>query len=164
MVSSIFATCVTLAAQSNASSPLDALAGKWVVEGEMRAMGPRPASKMISHENCEWLEGKVAVVCHINSEIGSGRSTGLSVHTFDAQQGTFQYYSVNSAGTTELSKGSAAGEEMWVWNGNLDYHGHPTKTRLTIKRVSPEKEAVKLESVDGEGHPTLIMEGTRRKE
>ena len=164
LVTSVLLLTSGLSAQDeNVPGALDLIAGKWILGAEMKPSGPRPGGNVTVREDCSWFEGRVAVVCNIASTTPGGKSTGLSVHTFNPQDRTYSYFAITSVGTTETSQGKMDGDTC-VWNGLLSFRGHNTHTRLSIQRISPDRENLKLETVSADGTSSVLMEGIRRRQ
>ena len=79
-------SCTSLAlAQQGPPQPgpdtkkLDAFAGKWEGEGEMKAGPWGPGGKMKSEDECKWFEGGWQLVCESKGEGAMGKVKGQGV-------------------------------------------------------------------------------------
>jgi Protein of unknown function (DUF1579) len=138
--------------------------GKWASEGDMKPGPFGPGGKATFIENCEWYEGKFAVVCKSEGEMAAMKIKGLEVMGYDQGEKTYTYFETNTMGENVFSRGTVDGD-TWTWTGESKMEGKPVHTRFTLKRVSQDTATYKFEMSTGSDPLAVIMEGkqTRQK-
>ncbi len=105
--------------------------GTWKYEGETKAGDFGPAGKFSGEESCEWFTGGYQVVCHTNESSTIGKSTGMSVMAYDAEEKIYTFYSISSRGENFHGSATFTGSTMTItWEGTMG--GKPAKVRGTI--------------------------------
>jgi hypothetical protein len=96
-----------------------------------------------------------------NGPLGSG--SGTAYMGYDTGRKVYTYDEFNSTGEAQHSIGMLDGD-TWSWNGEQHLGGKSTKTRLTMKTLSPASYTFKFEmSLDGNIWST-VMDGKATKE
>src|SRR5579863_13428 len=109
----IFAFCTFLAATALAQmemprpgpelKKLDALAGNWTLDGDMKPGPMGPGGKMTETQKCEWMDGAFFLVCHAEFKSSMGDGTGISVLGYSNDEKAYTYREFNSYGEFEDS-------------------------------------------------------------
>lgn len=138
---------------------LDAFAGSWTLEGDMKASAMGPAGKMTESETCEWMEGGFFLVCHTDFKSAvMGNGTGLSIMGYSNDDKVYTYREFNSWGEFDYSKGALDGD-TWTWTSDEKFG----KGRFTMKITSPTTYNFMFEmSQDGKTWATF-MDGKATK-
>jgi hypothetical protein len=157
-------SCATFArAQESMPKPspehkkLDALAGSWSIEGDVKPNPMGQAGKMTEDEKCEWMEGGFFLICHVTFQspnMGSG--TAVSVIGYSTSEKLYTYREFNSWGETEDSRGRVEGD-TWTWSNDEKMGTSMVKARFTMKFTSPTAYTFMYEtSPDGDKWTDLV--------
>jgi hypothetical protein len=156
-------------AQESAPKPgpehkkLDALAGAWVVEGDVKPNPMGPGGKMSEDEKCEWMEGGFFLVCHVDfKSANSGNGAGLSVIGYSAADKAYTYREFNSWGEFEDSRGTVDGD-TWTWTSDEKMGDTVMKGRFTMKFASPASYSFTYEMSPDGAKWTAVVEGKAAK-
>jgi hypothetical protein len=159
--------CFTWTAAQEAAQPgpeherLGYFVGKWTNEGEIKEnpMG-LPAGKFSGKDECDWFEGKFAVVCKSQGDGPMGSNTGLGIMSYSASEGVYTYYGTDSMGMTmtTIPRGKVEGK-AWVYEDESKMGDVTVKNRYSIEETSPNTYTFKWELQGHEGWMT-VMEGT----
>jgi len=141
---------------------LDALAGKWTLEGEMKPGPMGPGGKMTETQKCEWMEGAFFLVCNAEFKSSMGDGTGLSVMGYSNDEKTYTYREFNSYGEFQDSRGSLDGD-TWTWMGDEKEGGMTMKGRFTMKITSPTSYTFTFEMSQDGTKWNLVMDGKATK-
>jgi len=165
--------CLTLSAAAVAQSEppkpgpehkkLDAFAGTWTLEGDIKAGAMGQGGKMTEHEKCEWMEGGFFLVCRSDFKSESmGSGSGISVMGYSSDDKVYTYREFNSYGEFEDSRGTLDGD-TWTWTGEEKVGGMSIKGRFIMKIISPASYNFSYEmSQDGTKYNT-VMDGKATK-
>ncbi len=141
---------------------LDAFAGSWTLEGDLKPSEMGPGGKMTETETCEWMEGGYFLVCHSDFKSGMGNGTGISVMGYSNEDKIYTYREFNSWGEFDDSKGSVDGD-TWTWTSDEKMDGKMMKGRFTMKLTSSTSYTFTFEmSPDGKDWKE-IMDGKATK-
>ena len=77
--------------------------GKWTSEGEMKESPFGPGGKFTSSDDCQWFEGKFAVVCRTEGKGPMGPMKGLGMMSYSGEEKVYTYYGLDSSGMTMTS-------------------------------------------------------------
>jgi hypothetical protein len=136
--------------------------GTWKYEGETKAGPFGPAGKFSGEESCEWFTGGFQVVCHSNETAAIGKSTGMTIMAYDAENKAYTFYSISSRGENFPGKGMFTGNTLTMsWEGKMG--GKAAKVRGTIVQDSPTAYSFKMEGAIGDGPLALVGEGKETK-
>jgi hypothetical protein len=141
---------------------LDALAGKWTLEGEMKPGPMGPGGKMTETQKCEWMEGAFFLVCNAEFKSSMGDGTGLSVMGYSNDEKTYTYREFNSYGEFQDSRGSLDGD-TWTWMGDEKEGGMTMKGRFSMKMISPTSYTFTFEMSQDGTKWNLVMDGKASK-
>jgi hypothetical protein len=141
---------------------LDAFAGSWTLDGDMKAGPMGPGGKLAEAEKCEWMEGGFFLVCHSDFKSSMGDGTGLSVMGYSAEDKAYTYREFNSWGEFNDSKGLLDGD-TWTWTSDEKMGEITMKGRFTMKITSSTSYTFTFEmSQDGTKWAT-VMDGKASK-
>jgi hypothetical protein len=134
---------------------LDYFAGKWSIEGEMKAGPWGPGGKTTGTESCEWFEGGFHLTCHSTGTGPMGKTKGLSLLGYSSEGKHYTFYGIDSSGWNDGAKGALEGD-TWTWNSESTMGGQPLKTRFVIKQLAPDSYTFKAEASLA-GAPFAVM-------
>jgi hypothetical protein len=155
-------------AQTEAPKPgpehkkLDAFAGSWMLDGDMKAGPMGPGGKMTEAEKCEWMEGGFFLVCHSDFKSSMGDGTGLSVMGYSADDKAYTYREFNSWGEFNDSKGLLDGD-TWTWTSDEKMGEMTMKGRFTMKITSSTSYTFTFEMSQDGTKWTTVMDGKASK-
>jgi hypothetical protein len=119
---------------------LSSFVGTWRMTGEMMKSPMGPGGKMDTTEHCSWYEGDYFLTCHVEGSGPMGKSTGMEIFGYDAQDKVYTYTSFDSLGMQESAKGTVDGNR-WTWTNELKMAGKMMKSRFLVTQVSPDENA-----------------------
>src|SRR4051812_32000754 len=70
---------------------LDAFAGKWQGEGDMKAGPWGPGGKMANEDDCSWFDGGWQLVCHSTGKGAMGTIKGEGVMSWSPEDKVYKY-------------------------------------------------------------------------
>lgn len=143
---------------------LDAFAGTWTLDGDMKPGPMGPGGKVTESEKCEWMEGGFFLVCHIDfkTTMTMGNGSGISIMGYSTDDKSYTYREFNSWGEFTDSKGSVEGD-TWTWINDEKMGGMTMKGRFTMKVTSPTAYNFTYESSQDGTKWTTVMEGKATK-
>jgi uncharacterized protein DUF1579 len=142
---------------------LDALAGSWLLEGDVKPSTMGPGGKITENEKCEWMEGGFFLVCHVDFKTAnSGNGSGLSVLGYSTGDKAYTYREFNSWGEFEDSKGANDGD-TWTWTSDDKMGDAMVKGRFTMKFASPTAYAFSYEMSPDGAKWTTVVDGKATK-
>jgi hypothetical protein len=139
--------------------------GTWTSEGEIKPGPFGPGGKMSSTDNCEWFEGRFAVVCRSEGKTPMGPMKSLGILGYSSEEKVYTYYGVDSSGMimTTVPRGTVK-EDTWTYTDESVMGGKKVKSRVTIKELSPKSYSFKMELQGEDGKWTTMMESTQTKQ
>jgi len=134
--------------------------GKWTGEADMKATPFGPAGKITSNDDCQWFEGKFAVVCHQGGKSPMGPTKGLGIMSYSPEERVYTYYGVDNTGmvSTTVAKGTLTGD-TWVYTDEFKMGLRTIKSRYTIKMVPPDAYHFTWEMMGEDGKWTTVVDG-----
>jgi Protein of unknown function (DUF1579) len=141
---------------------LDAFAGSWTLDGDMKAGPMGPGGKMTETEKCDWMEGGFFLVCHSDFKSSMGDGTGLSVMGYSAEGKAYTYREFNSWGEFNDSKGLVDGD-TWTWTSDEKMGEMTMKSRFTMKITSSTSYTFTFEMSQDGTKWTTVMDGKASK-
>lgn len=171
-IAMIGATCLLMAAtvfaQMEAPKPgpehkkLDAFAGSWTLEGNMKPGPMGSGGNLTENEKCEWMDGGFYLICRSDFKSAMGNGSGISFMGYSTDDKAYTYREFNSYGEFEDSRGAVDGN-TWTWLGEEKSGDMHMKGRFTMKDVTPTSYTFTFEmSQDGKTW-TNIMDGKATK-
>ena len=138
--------------------------GKWTMEGEMKESPMGPGGKLTSKDNCQWFEGKFAVVCNSTGTSPMGPTKALGILSYSADEKAYTYYGVDNSGMTQVTvpRGTHEGD-TWTYNDESKMGGKAVKQRYTIKEVSANEYTFKFEMQGDDGKWIEVVSGKETK-
>jgi hypothetical protein len=168
----VFFGVATLCAQDAGGPPkpgpehakLGFFVGKWTSEGDMKPSPYGPGGKFTFTQNCEWLSGNFALLCHSEGQMMGMTVKGLSVMSYDPEEKKYIYFESNNMGENTYSKGTVD-SDTWTWTSDNRMNGKTVHSQFTLKRLSDDSASYKFEMGAGSDPLALVMEGkqTRQK-
>ncbi len=140
--------------------------GKWTTEGEMKPGPLGPGGKMSATDNCEWFEGRFAVICHSDGKNPTGPTKSIGLLSYSLEAKVYTYYGLDNTAMTmaTVPKGTVKGD-TWTYDDESVMGGQKVKSRVTIKELSPTAYTFKLElqGPDGKWAPAIEAKSTKAK-
>jgi uncharacterized protein DUF1579 len=138
--------------------------GKWIEEGDLKPGPYGPGGKFTFTENCDWLPGNFAVLCHSEGQLMGMTVKGISVMSYNPEEKSYIYFESNSMGENTYSKGTVDGDN-WTWTNESQMNGKSMRSQFTLKRLNDDSASFKFEMGAGPDPLALVMEGkqTRQK-
>jgi len=136
--------------------------GKWTAEGDLKASAYGPGGKFTYTEECEWLAGNFAIICHSEGQMGGGTVKGVSIMSYDAGEGKYIYFESNNMGENTYSKGTLNGD-TWTWSNEEQMGGKTIHGRFTLTRLNDDSASYKFELGPAVDSLALIMEGKQTR-
>jgi hypothetical protein len=143
---------------------LDAFAGTWTLDGDIKPGPMGPGGKVTESEKCEWMEGGFFLVCHIDfkTAMTMGNGSGISIMGYSTDDKSYTYREFNSWGEFTDSKGSVEGD-TWTWINDEKMGAMTMKGRFTMKVTSPTAYNFMYENSQDGTKWTTVMEGKATK-
>jgi len=136
--------------------------GKWTSEGDLKPSAYSPGGKFTYTEECAWLSGNFAIICHSEGQMSRSTVKGVSIMSYDAGEGKYIYFESNSAGENTYSKGMVTGD-TWTWSNEEQMGGKIIHGRFTLTRLSDDAASYKFELSAGSDPLAVIMEGKQTR-
>lgn len=138
--------------------------GKWTSEGELKPSPYGPGGKFTFTEDCDWLSGNFALLCHSEGQMVGMTVKGLSVMSYDSGERNYVYFESNNMGENTFSRGTVDGD-TWTWTSENQMNGKTIHSRFTLKRLTDDSASYKYEMGTGSDPLSVVMEGkqTRQK-
>ncbi len=142
---------------------LSSFVGTWHMTGEMMKSPMGPGGKMNATEHCSWYEGNYFLTCHVEGNGPMGKSTGMEIFGYDAQNKMYTYTSFDSLGTHESATGTVDGDK-WTWTNERKMAGQMIKSRYIVTQVSPDENTMSWTmSPDGQTWSELFKATEKRE-
>ncbi len=142
---------------------LASFAGTWHLSGEMMKSPMGPGGKMTATEHCSWFAGHYFLTCRVEGNGPMGKSTGLEMFGYDANDKVYTYASFDSMGTHETATGTVDGNK-WTWNNEQKMGDKTMKGRFIVTQVSPDENTFSWSiSPDGETWSELFKATEKRE-
>ena len=142
---------------------LEALAGTWTLDGDVKPGHMGPGGKVLETEKCEWMEGNFFLVCTINYKSETmGNGSGASYTGYSNDDKAYTYREFNSWGEFTDAKGSLDGD-TWTWTSNEKMGDTTVKGKFTMKILSPTAYNFSFEMSPDGTKWNLIMDGKATK-
>jgi hypothetical protein len=170
MFFAVFMTMTMMTATGLAQMPtpapeikkLEAFAGTWTLDGDLKPGPMGPGGKITENETCEWMQGNFYLVCHTDFKGDMGGGTGISIMGYSTDDKAYTYREFNSWGEFTDSKGKLDGD-TWSWTNDQKMGSTVMKARFTMKVASPTAYNFMFElSPDGTKWQT-VMDGKATK-
>jgi hypothetical protein len=121
---------------------------------------------LTSQDDCQWFEGKFAVICNGQGKGPMGPTKNLGILGYNPEEKVYTYYGLDNSAMTMMSipRGTISGD-TWTYDDESKMGGQRIKSRFVIKQLSPDSYTFKWE-LQGEGGAwNTVMEGksTRKK-
>lgn len=140
--------------------------GKWTTEGEMKASPMGPGGKITSSDTCEWFEGHFSVVCRTEGKTPVGPNKSIGIMGYNSEEKVYTYYGIDNSNMTMASvpRGMVQGD-TWTYTDESVMGGQKTKSRVTIKELSPTAYTftMELQGPDGKWMPMMESKSTKSK-
>ena len=140
--------------------------GQWSTEGEIKPGSMGPGGKFTQTSQCDWFEGRFAVVCNTEGQTPMGASKGMDILGYSSEDKAYTYYGVDNSGMTmtRVPHGTLQGD-TWTYNDEGTMGGKKIKTRVVIKELPPSAYTFRMDTQGADGKWTTVMESksTRAK-
>lgn len=135
---------------------LQYFAGKWSIDGEMKASPLGPGGKMTGTESCEWFAaGGFHLVCNSTGSSPVGTTKGLSIMGYSAEGKHYTFYGIDNHNWSDSAKGSLEGD-TWTWTSESTMNGQPITGRYVIKQLTADSYSFRAE-MSLAGAPFAVM-------
>jgi hypothetical protein len=171
-ITKILAACLVMSAAALAQmetpkpgpevKKLDAFAGSWTLDGDLKPGSMGPGGKITEIEKCDWMEGGFFLVCHTDFKSAMGDGTGVSIMGYSTEDKAYTYREFNSWGEFDDSKGSVDGD-TWTWTNDEKMGGTTMKGRFTMKLTSAASYSFTFEMSPDGSKWTTVMDGKAAK-
>lgn len=142
---------------------LASFAGTWHLTGEMMKSPMGPGGKMTATEHCSWFAGNYFLTCHVEGTGPMGKSTGLEMFGYNADDKVYTYTSFDSMGTHETATGTVDGNK-WTWTNEQKMGDKTMKGRFVVTQVSPDENTMSWSiSPDGQTWSELFKATEKRE-
>ena len=141
---------------------LDALAGSWTVEGDIKPSPMGPGGKMTQLEKCEWMEGGYFLVCNVDYKSSMGNGFGMGVMGYSKDDKAYTYREFNSWGESMDSKGTVDGD-TWTWTSDEKMGDKVVKGRFVMKMTSSSSYDFMYETSPDGTKWTVAVDGKATK-
>ena len=149
--------CTAAAQGSPDLKKLDAMAGRWRVDVDLKATPLSQAAKASGTEDCEWFADR-HVVCRSEAKGTTGTYAQMRTLSYIPAQRQFAAYTIDSLGTSVIAYGQVSGD-TWTFASQA-----PLSIRLTLKIAPASYTAlVELAGPDGKYLALSEVRGTRVK-
>jgi hypothetical protein len=159
-------TAGLLSAQTDSESKaarekLNYFAGIWNVEIHM-STGALNSRKYVAIEHNEWSPGHSLLVSKPEGDTAIPDGA-LGVMGYSPSKHMYMYHILKTSGDTEDLQGTVL-DRTWTWQSDeLRTGGEPTRTRITMKEISPIAYTLRVETFAASGEWFTVMEGTAKK-
>lgn len=141
---------------------LDAFAGKWQGEAEMKPGPWGPGGRITSQDDCSWFEGGWQLVCNTSGTSPMGAIKGQGVMAWKPEEKAYEYMGYDSMGMTMHGMGTVSGN-TWSWKSTDKVGGKTVHSRYVVTLTSPTTQTFKWETSDDGKKWTTLAEGKSTK-
>jgi hypothetical protein len=141
---------------------LDAFAGSWTLDGDIKPGSMGPGGKITEYERCEWMEGGFYLICHTDFKSSMGNGSGISVMGYSTEDKAYTYREFNSWGEFTDSKGTLDGD-TWTWTNDEKMGTTSMKGKFTMKVTSSTSYNFMFELSPDGAKWTTVMDGKATK-
>lgn len=153
-------TAQTDSEHKSARDKLNYFAGTWKVEVHMAA-GALASRTYFSTENNEWAPDHSLLLSKPQGDVAL--AGGLAVMGYSPSKQVYTYHILKSTGDTEDLQGTMQ-DQTWTWmSDEVRTRGQSTKTRITMKEISPTSYTLRVETLAAGEAWSTVMEGTAKK-
>jgi hypothetical protein len=134
--------------------------GTWQTEGEMKASPFGPGGKVTSRDDCQWFEGKFAVICNGRGMGPMGPTRSLGVLGYSAEEKVYTYYGLDSSPMimTSIPRGTVTGD-TWTYENEGKMGGRIVKDRFVIEQRSADSYRFRWQVLGDGGAWNTVLEG-----
>jgi hypothetical protein len=138
--------------------------GKWTGTGEMKTSPMGPGGKVTSKDDCQWFEGRFAVICHSESTMPFGANTSVGIMSYSPELKVYTYYAADSSGMTmaTVPHGTVEGK-TWTYTDESLFGGQKVKSRVVLTELSPTSYSFEMAVQDPQGTWVTVMQSTNTK-
>jgi Protein of unknown function (DUF1579) len=141
---------------------LEAFAGKWSGESEMKPGPWGPGGKITSESECSWFEGGFTLVCKEEGSGPMGKMKNEYALGWSSEDKVYKYMGWDSMGMMGSATGTVSGN-TWSWKGQDKMGGKLIKSKYTIVMASPTSYTFKWETSEDGKTWTTAGEGKSTK-
>jgi hypothetical protein len=138
--------------------------GKWTGTGEMKASPMGPGGKLTSKDDCQWFEGRFAVICQSESTTPMGANKSVGIMSYSPEEKVYTYYGVDRSGMgmTSVPHGTVEGK-TWTYTDEMLMGGQKIKSRVLLTELSPTSYSFEMAVQDPQGNWVTVMQSTNTK-
>jgi Protein of unknown function (DUF1579) len=172
ILSSLCAALLAGAATARQSAPpspgpevkkLEAFAGKWKGEAEMKPGPSGPGGKIASESECTWYDGGWQLVCRENGSGFMGKFKSEYVLGWSPEEKVYKYAGHDSMGQMGWATGSVS-SNTWTWNSTDKMNGKTIHSRYTVTLDTPKSQSFRYETSEDGRSWTVAAEGKSNKQ
>jgi Protein of unknown function (DUF1579) len=141
---------------------LDYFAGRWSIDGDMKAGPWGPAGKMTATETCAWFEGGFTLTCSSTGVGPTGKTSGLSLMGYSGEGKHYTFYGIDSTGWSGAAKGRLEGD-TWTFASESTVDGKPLRIRWIMKQLTPDSYTFKSETSLADAPYAVVFEGKQAR-
>lgn len=124
--------------------------------------GALNSRKYVATEHNEWSSGHSLLLSKPEGDTAIPDS-GLGVMGYSPSKHVYTYHILKTSGDTEDLQGTVL-DRTWTWQSDqLPTGSETTKTRITMKEISPTAYALRIETLGASREWFTVMEGTAKK-
>ena len=154
-------TAQTSSENKPARERLNYFAGTWNVEMHMKS-GALNSRVYFATEHNEWAPDHSLLLSKPEADRTLPEG-GLAVMGYSSSKHTYMYHILKSTGDSEDLQGTVE-DRTWTWlSDEVRTGGESTKTRITMKEISPTSYTLRIETLPAGGTWFTVMEGTAKK-
>ncbi|PZU50726.1 MAG: hypothetical protein DI568_02960 [Sphingomonas sp.] len=107
--------------------------GKWVQSGVSRPDPGAAFTPLNGHENCDWVDGSNAVVCHESITDYAGTTDSLYIMGYDHAQGRYFVKGTDYAAGGIISGTGTLNDGVWTWDSVMQVGDARIPMRFVFK-------------------------------
>lgn len=154
-------TAQTHSEDKPAREKLNYFLGTWNIEMHMKT-GALNSHLYLATEHNEWAPDHSLLISKPEGNSASAES-GLTVMGYSPSKHVYTYHILKSSGDSEDLQGTLE-DRTWTWlTDELRTGTESTKTRITMKEISPTAYTLRVETIPAGSTWSTVMEGTAKK-
>jgi|SRR5215467_16344585 len=154
-------TAQTRSEDKPAREKLNYFLGTWNIEMHMKT-GALNSHLYFTTEHNEWAPDHTLLLSKPDGDTAAAGG-GLAVMGYSPSRHVYTYHILKSTGDSEDLQGTVE-DRTWTWlSEEVRTGAESTKTRITMKEISPTAYTLQVETFPAGGTWFTVMEGTAKK-
>jgi hypothetical protein len=150
----------TVQQQDDGSKKLNALLGKWHLEGIQNNNG----LKSSSNHDCRWSPHRAFMVCEQITKTAGGERSQLTIYAYDRETGKYSYTAGSGSGAKPTNGVLEIKGAVWTLSGNVESAGKAIQFRTVREFLDAKTSSFQImRSDDGGEHWQTILEAKMQK-